>query len=106
MCDSYSRTFVPFAKATFSKLNPSGVTVARRVKELAGDIEKSFKNRMSQFVYYSVVLDKSTDLKDIAQLAVFIRDVDINFVVTEEMAAIESIKGRTRGWVCWMRLMP
>lgn len=51
---------------------------------------------MSQFVDYSVALDESTDLTDTAQLAMFIRGVDVNFVVTEEMAALVSMKGTTR----------
>lgn len=87
----------PSQKQLFSKISLSGVTVARRVEELAGDIERSLKERVSQFVYYSVALDESTDLTDTAQLAMFIRGVDVNFVVTEEMAALVPMKGTTRG---------
>ncbi|CAH1105999.1 unnamed protein product [Psylliodes chrysocephalus] len=87
----------PSQKQLFSKVSLSGVTVARRVEELAGDIEKTLIERSSHFVYYSVALDESTDLTDTAQLAVFIRGIDRNFSVTEEMAALVPMKGITRG---------
>lgn len=87
----------PSQKQLFSKVSLSGVTVARRVEELAGDIEKTLIERSSHFVYYSVALDESTDLTDTAQLAVFIRGIDRNFSVTEEMAALVPMKGSTRG---------
>ncbi|XP_023027985.2 general transcription factor II-I repeat domain-containing protein 2-like [Leptinotarsa decemlineata] len=92
-----SRSLCPSQKQLFSKISLSGVTVARRVEELANDIERSLKERVSQFVYYSIALDESTDITDTAQLAVFIRGIDVNFVVTEEMAALFPMKGSTRG---------
>lgn len=87
----------PLQKPLYSKISLSGVTVARRIEDLAGDIERVFLERASQFVYYSVALDESTDITDTAQLAVFIRGVDRNFVVTEEMAALVPMKGSTKG---------
>lgn len=85
----------PSQKQFFSKISLSGVTTARTLlfEELAGDIERSLKERLLLFVYYSVALDESTDLTDTAQLAMFIRGVDVNFVVTEEMATLVSMKG-------------
>lgn len=47
----------------------SGVIVARTIEELAVDIENPLKEHASKFVYYSVVIDESTDLTDITQLA-------------------------------------
>jgi hypothetical protein len=42
-------------------------------------------------------VDESTDVVDTAQLAIFIRGVDINFNTTEELAALCSMKGPITG---------
>jgi hypothetical protein len=42
-------------------------------------------------------VDESTDVVDTAQLAIFIRFVDINFNITEELAALCSMKGSITG---------
>jgi hypothetical protein len=83
-------------KQLFSKLNLSGVTVARRVEELGTDIESTLKERISKFIFYSLALDESTDLSDTAQLAIFIRGIDSNFNITEELAALFLMKGTTK----------
>ncbi|XP_047989846.1 general transcription factor II-I repeat domain-containing protein 2-like [Leguminivora glycinivorella] len=87
----------PLQKSLYAKVSLSGVTVARRIEDLAGDIERTLSEHALQFVYYSIALDESTDLTDTAQLAVFIRGIDTNFVVTEEMAALVPMKGSTKG---------
>lgn len=42
-------------------------------------------------------LDKSNDIKDTAQLLIFIRGINDKFESTEEFLIMESIKGTTRG---------
>ncbi|GBP23963.1 General transcription factor II-I repeat domain-containing protein 2A [Eumeta japonica] len=42
-------------------------------------------------------LDKSTDLSDTAQLAIFIRGVDKEFTVTKELFVLQPLKGTTTG---------
>ncbi len=59
--------------------------------------KKTLEKHMSQFVYYSTALDKSTELSCTTQLVVFICGIDVNFVVTEETAALVSMKDSTRG---------
>ncbi|GBN65243.1 Maltase A3 [Araneus ventricosus] len=41
--------------------------------------------------------DESTDINDTAQLVLFIRGVDENFEITEELACMRSLKGTTKG---------
>jgi len=42
-------------------------------------------------------MDESTDIIDTAQLLVFVRAVDENFLVTQEMAGLVSLQGRITG---------
>jgi hypothetical protein len=46
---------------------------------LAEDIQCQLKDRCKDFVAYSIAIDESTDVTDIAQLAVFIRGVNGDF---------------------------
>ncbi|GBN88859.1 hypothetical protein AVEN_182340-1 [Araneus ventricosus] len=41
-------------------------------------------------------MDESTDINDTAQLVLFIRGVDENFKITEELACMRSLKGTTK----------
>ncbi|XP_068217891.1 general transcription factor II-I repeat domain-containing protein 2A-like [Palaemon carinicauda] len=53
--------------------------------------------RGSAFSLYSLALDESCDIANTAQLAVYIRGVDNEYNVTEEMASLQSMKGTTTG---------
>ena len=46
---------------------------------------------------YSLALDESTDIEDTAQLLVFIREIDENFEITEELLSLEHLKDTTTG---------
>ncbi|XP_026326221.1 general transcription factor II-I repeat domain-containing protein 2-like [Hyposmocoma kahamanoa] len=64
---------------------------------MANDIKTTLTDRMAGFESFSIALDESTDLSDIAQLAIFIRGVDKEFTVTEELLALQPLKGTTTG---------
>ena len=44
-----------------------------------------------------MALDESTDVTDTAQLLLFIRGVNAEFEVTEELASMNSLRGTTTG---------
>ncbi|GBP41280.1 General transcription factor II-I repeat domain-containing protein 2A [Eumeta japonica] len=64
---------------------------------MANDIKTTLTDRMAGFESFSIALDESTDLSDTAQLAIFIRGVDKEFTVTEELLALQPLKGTTTG---------
>lgn len=49
------------------------------------------------FVAFSLAVDESTDASDTAQLSVFIRGVESNMSVTEELLGFKSMHGATTG---------
>ena len=48
-----------------------------------------------QFSVFSLALDESTDANDTVQLAVFIRGIDSEFTITEELLSFVPVKGTT-----------
>ena len=46
-------------------------------------------------MWYSLALDESTDLSSTSQLLVFIRGVNLDFHITEELASVCSMHGTT-----------
>ncbi|XP_071745257.1 general transcription factor II-I repeat domain-containing protein 2B-like [Lepeophtheirus salmonis] len=80
-----------------SDVSLSRRTIVRRVEDMGSDIAYQLKVKLSDIEYYSLALDESTDIRDTAQLAVFIRAVDKDFNVTEELLDLNPLKGTTRG---------
>ena len=72
-------------------------TVTRRTEELSGDVFHQLKNLAHFCTFFALALDKSTDICGVAQLSIFIRGIDDNFNVFEELLNLESFYGKTRG---------
>lgn len=72
-------------------------TVTRRIEEISKHVSSELSNIVSESSYFSLALDESTDLTDTAQLLIFIRTVDNNFMINEELLALESLHGNTKG---------
>ena len=90
-----SEIVCPEKKKDFENISLSRRTVTRRIEELGSDIESSLMKLCLKFESFSLAIDESTDVTDIAQLAVFVRGVDSDLNVTEEMLGLESMKGTT-----------
>jgi hypothetical protein len=50
--------------------------------------ETKLHDLSQKFEAFSIAVDESTDVVYTAQLAIFVRGVDINFNITEELAAV------------------
>ncbi|GFT52547.1 general transcription factor II-I repeat domain-containing protein 2 [Nephila pilipes] len=81
----------------FKSVSLSRKTVTTRIDAIATNLSTQFRQRIENFKYFSVTMDESTDRSDAAQLIIFIRDVDDEFNITEELACLQSIKGKTKG---------
>ncbi|KAI6655775.1 General transcription factor II-I repeat domain-containing protein 2B-like isoform X1 [Oopsacas minuta] len=73
------------------------MTISRRIENLSTDLKLTLEKRASEFQYYSLALDESTDATDTVQLAVFVRRIDSKFNLTEELANLHSLHDKTTG---------
>ena len=81
----------------YQKLSLSKPTVCERIKEMSQDIEDNLKKRAEKFVNFSLCLDKTTDIKNTVQLAIFFRGVTSDFQIDETLLSLESMHETTRG---------
>lgn len=95
--ESAADILCPSQKQLFSKISLSASTISRRIDDMAGDIDMSLMHETAEFVFYSIALDESTDVSDTAQLAIFIRGINNNFKITEELLSLYPMKGTTQG---------
>ncbi|XP_055490979.1 general transcription factor II-I repeat domain-containing protein 2A-like [Leucoraja erinacea] len=87
----------PEKKVSFSNVNLSARTVARRIEEMSADVKSCLKDYCRNFQFFSIALDQSTDTKNTAQLAVFVRGVTSDFDTVEEFVQLEHMKGAAIG---------
>ena len=74
----------------------SNQTITRRTEVLANDCFEKLKSDLSGAACFSVALDESTDIKDIAQLCIFVRYFNGSIFV-EDLLTMIPLYDRTRG---------
>ncbi|XP_033842309.1 general transcription factor II-I repeat domain-containing protein 2-like [Periophthalmus magnuspinnatus] len=92
-----SGVLCPESQGKFEKIALSRRTVTRRVELIDEHIASQINKKAECFQLYSLALDESNDVKDTAQLLIFIRGINDSFEITEEFLSMESLKGTTRG---------
>ncbi|XP_076342944.1 EPM2A-interacting protein 1-like [Tachypleus tridentatus] len=79
----------------FESISLLATSVVRRAEELGENIALQIRQKARNSQWYSLALDESTDLSSASQLLVFIRGVNLDFQITEELASVCSTHGRT-----------
>jgi hypothetical protein len=87
----------PDVRSKFESISLSRRTIVRRIDSISDELTEQLKTASKDFVWFSLALDESTDNEDTAQLLIFIRGINENFVITEELLGLESMKDRTTG---------
>jgi len=96
VCAAIAEEICPDKKDTLCSVSMSASTITQRTEEMGADVHDQLQDKAKQFAFFSLALDESNDIKDTAQLLVFINVVDDStFEVTEDLAALQSIKGST-----------
>jgi hypothetical protein len=72
-------------------------TITRRISDIASRNVEILRQKIKQFEFFSLCLDESTDICDSAQLAIFIRGIDSNFCILEELLDLKTLKDTTTG---------
>lgn len=81
----------------FETVSVSHQTIARRVDHINQYVSKKLHDTVKECKYFSLCLDESTDLSDISQLVIFIRTIQNDFSVSEEMLDLIPLHGTTKG---------
>ncbi|GCC21862.1 hypothetical protein chiPu_0000244 [Chiloscyllium punctatum] len=97
LLDSAEQRKCPEKKEAFENVPLSQRTVTRRIGDIARKLELQLQHRAVNFDFFSLALDESCDMRDTAQLLIFVRGITTDFKVTEELAAMQSMKGTTTG---------
>uniref|UniRef100_A0A8C0GSN7 SPIN-DOC-like zinc-finger domain-containing protein n=1 Tax=Chelonoidis abingdonii TaxID=106734 RepID=A0A8C0GSN7_CHEAB len=87
----------PEKRGIFENVSLSSMTVQRRIADISTNLSDQLKQRVTEFCFYSLAMDESAKLKDTAHLLIFIRGIDKNFEITEELVGMCSMMGRTTG---------
>ena len=88
----------------FEAVSLSASTVTRRIEEMSDNLRSQLLSVKDKFECFSIALDESCDVSDTSQMLVFIRGIDKDFQITEELAALHSLKGTTTGLDVFERL--
>ena len=78
----------PEKREALANVSLSRNTVADRIGEFAGDLSSQLKDKVKSFIAFTIAIDESNDVTDVAQLGIFIRGVDATLTVTEEFVAL------------------
>lgn len=86
---------MPRAKKILENLCFSARTCTRRTEDLGANLCEQLRDKAQSFDCFSLAMDESTDVSDTAQLLIFVRGIDENFTVYEELVKMCSLKGTT-----------
>ena len=92
-----SGSLCPENKDKFEKISLSRRTVTHRVELIDEDMASELQKQAESFKLYSLALDESNDIKDTAQLRIFIRGINDSFEITEVFLTMESLKEKMCG---------
>lgn len=81
----------------FESVPASNQTVQRRVVEMGGQVQEKLCSEIANSSYFSLCIDESTDQSDVSQLLIFIRIVQDDFSVQEELLTMCSLHDTTKG---------
>ncbi|ELK06839.1 General transcription factor II-I repeat domain-containing protein 2 [Pteropus alecto] len=99
-----SEIVCPEQKQVFSNESPKENAAIQPVEDVAGNLWEKLREKIKSFVAYSIAIDEITDINNTSQLAIFIRGVDENFDVSEELLDTVPMTGTKSGNEIFLRV--
>lgn len=81
----------------FESISLSHQTVARRILNMDTFLVEKLADIVKNCIYFSIALDESTDISHTSQMLIFVRTVDVDFNVSEELLKLASLHSTTKG---------
>ena len=85
----------PEKKQEFANVCLARNTVVRRIEEVSSDIKRQYEAKGAEFDFFSLACHESTDASDTTQFLIFLRGVDNDMNVSEELLDLQSLKDQT-----------
>lgn len=81
----------------FKDIPLSNDSVRRRTEELSNNVKTQITRQAQHCQFFALAMDESNDVSDTAQVTIFIRAVNDDFDVVEELLGLKSLGGTTKG---------
>ena len=81
----------PQKKDVFNTVSLSASTITGRIEKIGGNLYGNLLQKTKEYEFFSLALNKSTDMQDTVLLLIFICGVNANFEMCEELAALQSL---------------
>ena len=81
----------------FERVSISHETIARLIENIDNFLVDKISDIIKNSTYFSIALDESTDISNTSQLLIFIRALDQDFNVSEELLKLASLHETTKG---------
>ncbi|KAM9058441.1 general transcription factor II-I repeat domain-containing protein 2 isoform 2-T2 [Megaptera novaeangliae] len=94
----------PEQKRVFTNVSPRENPAVQPIEDVAGNLWEKLREKIRSFVAYSIAIDEITDINNTTQLAIFIRGVDENFDVSEELLDTVPMTGTKSGNEIFLRV--
>ncbi|XP_061065121.1 general transcription factor II-I repeat domain-containing protein 2 isoform X2 [Eubalaena glacialis] len=94
----------PEQKRAFANVSPRENPAIQPIEDVAGNLWEKLREKIRSFVAYSIAIDEITDINNTTQLAIFIRGVDENFDVSEELLDTVPMTGTKSGNEIFLRV--
>ncbi|KAM7148817.1 general transcription factor II-I repeat domain-containing protein 2 isoform 2-T3 [Molossus nigricans] len=99
-----SEIVCPEQKQVLANVSPNENAALQPVEDLTGNLWEKLREKIKSFVAYSIAIDEITDINNTTQLAIFIRGVDENFDVSEELLDTVPMTGTKSGNEIFLRV--
>ncbi len=89
--------FFPNRKEILNNVSLSPRTLCRKMENLSDDIKYNLQEKLKNCEFYSLALDETTDISDMSQLCIFIRSINYNNIISEDLLKLCQLKKSTKG---------